>query len=69
MRRGHAEVARHRRCLEREVAARQPNGGDLRISATRFPARETLEAFDFDHQRSLRCDVVVHLCALDFGFG
>ena len=41
-------------CLEREVAARQSNGGELRIRAARFPARKTLEEFDFDHQRSLR---------------
>jgi DNA replication protein DnaC len=30
-------------CLEREVAARQSNGGELRIRAARFPARKTLE--------------------------
>ena len=53
-------------CLEREVAARQSNGGELRIRAARFPARKTLEEFDFDHQRSLRRDVVAHLGALDF---
>jgi hypothetical protein len=41
-------------CLEREVAARQANGGELRIRAARFPARKTLEEFDFDHQASLR---------------
>jgi DNA replication protein DnaC len=40
-------------CLEREVAARQSNGGELRVKAARFPARKTLEEFDFDHQRSL----------------
>jgi DNA replication protein DnaC len=53
-------------CLEREVAARQSNGGELRIRAARFPARKTLEEFDFDHQRSLKRDVVAHLGALDF---
>ncbi len=53
-------------CLEREVAARQSNGGELRIRAARFPARKTLEDFDFDHQRSLRREVVAHLGALDF---
>ncbi len=53
-------------CLEREVAARQSNGGEIRIRAARFPARKTLEEFDFDHQRSLRRDVVAHLGALDF---
>jgi DNA replication protein DnaC len=53
-------------CLEREVAARQSNGGELRIRAARFPARKTLEEFDFDHQRSLKRDVLAHLGALDF---
>ena len=53
-------------CLEREVAARQSNGGELRIRAARFPARKTLEEFDFDHQRTLKRDVIAHLGALDF---
>ncbi len=53
-------------CLEREVAARQSYGGELRIRAARFPACKTLEEFDFDHQRSLRQDVVAHPGALDF---
>lgn len=53
-------------CLEREVAARQTNGGELRIKAARFPARKTIEEFDFDHQRSLKRDVIAHLGALDF---
>jgi DNA replication protein DnaC len=53
-------------CLEREVAARQSNGGEIRIRAARFPARKTLEEFDFDHQRSLKRDVIAHLGALDF---
>ena len=53
-------------CLEREVAARQTNGGELRIKAARFPARKTIEAFDFDHQRSLKRDTLLHLGALDF---
>src|SRR6516165_12404152 len=53
-------------CLEREVAARQSNGGEIRIRAARFPARKTLEEFDFDHQRSLKRDVITHLGTLDF---
>lgn len=53
-------------CLEREVAARQSNGGELRIRAARFPSRKTLEDFDFDHQRSLKREVIAHLGALDF---
>jgi DNA replication protein DnaC len=53
-------------CLEREVAARQDHGGELRVKAARFPARKTLEDFDFDHQRSLKREVIAHLGALDF---
>ena len=53
-------------CLEREVAARQTNGGELRVKAARFPARKTIEEFDFDHQRSLKRDTLLHLGALDF---
>ncbi|HEX2063208.1 MAG TPA: ATP-binding protein, partial [Acidimicrobiales bacterium] len=36
------------------------------MRAARFPARKTLEDFDFDHQRSLKRDVIAHLGALDF---
>jgi DNA replication protein DnaC len=53
-------------CLEREVAARQSHGGENRIRAARFPAYKTLEEFDFDHQRSVRREIVAHLGALDF---
>jgi DNA replication protein DnaC len=53
-------------CLEREVAARQTNGGELRIKAARFPARKTIEDFDFSFQRSLKKDTVLHLGTLDF---
>jgi DNA replication protein DnaC len=53
-------------CLDREVSARQSHGGEARIRAARFPARKTLEEFDFDHQRSLRRDAISHLGALDF---
>ena len=53
-------------CLEREVAARAANGGELRIRAARFPARKSLDEFDFDHQRSLKRDVIAHLATLDF---
>ena len=48
-------------CLEREVAARAANGGELRIRAARFPARKSLDEFDYDHQRSLKRDVIAHL--------
>ena len=53
-------------CLEREVAARQSNGGEIRVRAARFPARKTLEDFDFDHQRTLKRDMIAHLGTLDF---
>jgi len=53
-------------CLQREVAAREAHGGEGRIRAARFPARKSLEEFDFDHQRSLKRDVVAHLGTLDF---
>jgi DNA replication protein DnaC len=53
-------------CLEREVSARQSNGGEVRIRAARLPGRKTLEDFDFDHQRSLKRDTIAHLGSLDF---
>ncbi|MGH9092900.1 MAG: IS21-like element helper ATPase IstB [Acidimicrobiales bacterium] len=53
-------------CLEREVAARQSNGGEIRVRAARFPARKSLEDFDFDHQRSLQRETLAHLGTLDF---
>jgi len=53
-------------CLEREVAARQSHGGEARIRAARLPSRKTLEDFDYDHQRSVRREVIAHLGALDF---
>ena len=53
-------------CLEREVAARQANGGEIRVRAARFPARKALEDFDFDHQRSLKRETIAHLGTLDF---
>ncbi len=53
-------------CLQREVAARESHGGEGRIKAARFPARKSLEGFDFDHARSLRREVIAHLGTLDF---
>jgi DNA replication protein DnaC len=53
-------------CLQREVAAREAHGGEGRIRAARFPARKSLEDFDFEHARGLRRDVVAHLGTLDF---
>lgn len=56
-------------CLQREVSARESHGGEGRIRAARFPARKSLEDFDFDHQRSLRREVISHLGTLDFVVG
>src|ERR1700737_2817082 len=53
-------------CREGERPARQSHGGEARIRSARFPARKTLEDFDFEHQRSVRKDVVAHLGALAF---
>jgi DNA replication protein DnaC len=53
-------------CLEREVAARASNGGEIRVRAARFPARKTLDDFDFAHQHSLKRDTIAHLGTLDF---
>ncbi len=53
-------------CLQREVSARESHGGEGRISAARFPARKSLEEFDFDHARGLKRDTIAHLGTLDF---
>lgn len=56
-------------CLQREVAARESHGGEGRIRAARFPARKSIEEFDFDHARGLKRDVIAHLGTLDFVVG
>src|SRR5437660_11515654 len=53
-------------CLHREVSARESHGGEERIRAARFPARKSLEEFDFDHARGLKRDTIAHLGTLDF---
>jgi len=53
-------------CLQREVAAREAHGGEGRIRQARFPARKSLEEFDFDHARGLKREVIAHLGTLDF---
>jgi DNA replication protein DnaC len=40
--------------LDREVSARSASGAQLRIRAAGFPARKTLEDFDFDAQPAVR---------------
>ena len=52
--------------LSAEVASRESHGGECRIKAARFPARKTLEEFDFTFQRSVSKQVVEHLGQLDF---
>jgi DNA replication protein DnaC len=53
-------------CLGREVAARESHGGEGRIRAAKFPARKSLEEFDYDHARSLTRETIAHLGTLDF---
>jgi DNA replication protein DnaC len=52
--------------LQTEVASRESHGGESRIKAARFPARKTLEEFDFTFQRSVKRTVVEHLGQVDF---
>jgi DNA replication protein DnaC len=52
--------------LQREVSARESHGGEGRIRAARFPARKSLEEFDYDHARGLKRDLIAHLGTLDF---
>ncbi|WP_313904636.1 ATP-binding protein [Streptomyces sp. SLBN-118] len=56
-------------CLQREVAARDSHGAEGRVRAARFPSRKSLEDFDFDHQRSVKREVIAHLGTLDFVVG
>jgi DNA replication protein DnaC len=43
--------------LEREVSARNASGAEMRIRSAGFPARKTLEDFDFDAQPAVRNQV------------
>jgi len=52
--------------LSTEIASRDASGGEQRIKAARFPARKTLEEFDFTFQRSIKKQVIEHLGQLDF---
>ena len=52
--------------LSTETNARDAHGGEARIRAARFPARKTLEEFDFTFQRSIKKQVIEHLGQLDF---
>jgi DNA replication protein DnaC len=52
--------------LSTEQSSREAHGGEGRIKAARFPARKTLEEFDFTFQRSIKKQVIEHLGQLDF---
>jgi DNA replication protein DnaC len=52
--------------LSTEVSAREAHGGEGRIRSARFPARKSLEEFDFTFQRSVKKTVIEHLGQLDF---
>jgi DNA replication protein DnaC len=52
--------------LKTQIDSRDSHGGQARIKAARFPARKTIEEFDFAFQASLRRDTVLHLAQLDF---
>ncbi|HEV2820943.1 MAG TPA: ATP-binding protein, partial [Solirubrobacteraceae bacterium] len=55
--------------LKTETDSRDSHGGQARIKAARFPARKTLEEFDFAFQASIRREQVLHLGQLDFLHG
>src|SRR4051794_15138034 len=52
--------------LKTEIDSRDSHGGQARIKAARFPARKTLEEFDFSFQTSIRRETILHLGQLDF---
>jgi DNA replication protein DnaC len=52
--------------LSTEAASREASGGEGRIRSARFPARKTLEEFDFSFQRSAPKAQILHLGQLDF---
>src|SRR3954466_6376550 len=52
--------------LKTEIDSRDSHGGQARIKQARFPARKTLEDFDFAFQSSIRREAVLHLGQLDF---
>lgn len=68
--RARAEQWSYERFLEAllsvEASAREAHGSESRIRAARFPARKSLEEFDFTFQHSIRKTVVEHLGQLDF---
>jgi DNA replication protein DnaC len=55
--------------LKTEIDSRDSHGGQARIKQARFPARKTLEEFDFAFQSSIKKTTVLHLGQLDFLHG
>ncbi len=47
--------------LSREVAAREASGAEMKTRAAGFPARKSLDDFNFDHQPGLKRDAIAHL--------
>jgi DNA replication protein DnaC len=52
--------------LATEHLSRSAHGGEARIRAARFPARKSLDEFDFSFQKSVSRQVLAHLAQLDF---
>jgi DNA replication protein DnaC len=52
--------------LKTEIDSRDSHGGQARIKAARFPARKTLEEFEYSFQRSIKKTTILHLGQLDF---
>ena len=52
--------------LTTETDSRDSHGGQSRSKAARFPARKTIEEFDFAFQASLPKNTILHLAQLDF---
>src|ERR687887_231463 len=55
--------------LKTEIDSRDSHGGQARIKQARFPARKTLEDFDFAFQTSIKKTTIVHLGQHDFLHG
>ncbi|MGH2675984.1 MAG: IS21-like element helper ATPase IstB [Actinomycetota bacterium] len=52
--------------LATEHLSRSAHGGETRIRTARFPARKSLDEFDFSFQKSVSRQVLAHLGQLDF---
>lgn len=52
--------------LERQVSARAANGTQLRINAAHFPARKSLDEYDYSHNVGLEREKIAHLGTTSF---